>query len=83
MTGSDSETNQSNAQPSIADELAEMVDRFVVGGAQANDVLDIIAIEVGRLRDLYDRDPDPAEDPRDRDGAAVDEPSNDWPAADV
>ncbi|MBY2910036.1 hypothetical protein [Rhizobium leguminosarum] len=33
--------------------------------------------EVDSLRAVYDRDPDPTDDP----GDEIDEPSDDWPAA--
>lgn len=58
--------------------LEDFVDRFVVMGADRNEVLDMISVELENLRSDFDLDPDPSEEgtpPRDR------EPANDWPGA--
>ncbi|MDH6270200.1 hypothetical protein M2311_000261 [Rhizobium leguminosarum] len=57
--------------------LEDFVDTFVVSGAKQVDVYNAIQKELDSLRAAYDRDPDPTDDP----GDVVDEPSNDWPAA--
>lgn len=56
--------------------MEQLVDEFVVTGVKAPEVLSMIEAEIENMRALYDRDPDPADDP-----AAPEEPSNDWPAA--
>ncbi len=58
--------------------LEDFVDTFVVAGAKQEEVYDAIAAEIENLRAAYERDPDPADD----DVEAVEEPANDWPAAD-
>lgn|GEM_PF-442305 len=59
--------------------LLELVDRYVVVGVRQQDILDAIATKVKRLREELGHDPDAADDVPARD--VVDEPSNDWPAA--
>ncbi|WP_082511932.1 hypothetical protein [Rhizobium sp. Root1204] len=62
----------------VRERLEDFVDTFVVKGARAGDVIEIIIQEAVRLREAYDRDPDPADDS----GTDLDaEPSNDWPSA--
>lgn len=61
----------------MKDRIEDLVDSFVVEGAEPADVLDAIAAEVTVLRQAFARDPAPADDP-----VVVEEPSNDWPAAD-
>ncbi|WP_018899414.1 hypothetical protein [Rhizobium sp. 2MFCol3.1] len=56
--------------------LEQLVDEFVVTGVKAPEVLSMIEAEIENMKSLYDRDPDPAEDPD-----VLDEPANDWPAA--
>lgn len=57
------------------DELvAEMIDRFASEGHGTATVIETLHDVIAKRRLAYDRDPDPAED-------AVEEPSNDWPAA--
>jgi hypothetical protein len=57
--------------------LEDFVDRFVVVGADRDEVLTGILATVEILRDDFQQDPDPAEDEISRDP----EPSNDWPAS--
>ncbi|MDM9646760.1 hypothetical protein [Rhizobium sp. S163] len=56
--------------------LEQLVDEFVLAGLAAPEVLAIIEAEIGDMKVLYARDPDPADDPH-----VVEEPSNDWPGA--
>ncbi|MBB3453365.1 hypothetical protein FHT86_001621 [Rhizobium sp. BK313] len=58
--------------------LEDLVATLVVAGAKQDDVFDALVEEIGYLRTACGRDPDPAEDQR----AVVEEPANDWPAAD-
>jgi len=58
--------------------LEDFVDSFVVKGAKHEEVYDAIKAEIENLRASYQRDPDPADD----DAEMVEEPANDWPAAD-
>lgn len=57
--------------------LEHLVDKAVVKGAKQIDVFTAVEVELGRLRVANDRDPDPAEDTQEM----VEEPANDWPAA--
>lgn len=57
-------------------DLEQVLDRFVVNGRSAPEVLTTMQAELVNLRSAYERDPDPADDPD-----VVDEPSNEWPAA--
>jgi len=59
--------------------LEKLVDAAVVVGARQQDVYAAILDEVGHLRAAYERDPDPAEDVGQQ---VIEEPSNNWPAAD-
>lgn len=63
----------------IARELEILVDKATTSGAEQAEVFATIEHEVARLRRALLLDPDPAED-----GSAmvVNEPANDWPAAD-
>ncbi|MDP9810675.1 hypothetical protein J2W42_003538 [Rhizobium tibeticum] len=61
--------------------LLELVDRYVVFGVRQQDIFDAIATKVKRLREELEHDPDAADDVPARD--VVDEPSNDWPAAET
>ncbi|RWX21332.1 hypothetical protein [Rhizobium leguminosarum] len=58
--------------------LEDLVDDCVMAGARQQDVFDTIIREIGNLRAALERDADPAED----DAAVIEEPANDWPAAD-
>ncbi len=58
--------------------LEDLVDTYVVAGAERNEIFDAIIKEIGNLRIALQRDPDPADD----ESEVIDEPSNDWPAAD-
>jgi hypothetical protein len=58
--------------------LEDLVDTYVVVGAERNEIFDAIIKEIGNLRIALQRDPDPADD----ESQVIDEPSNDWPAAD-
>lgn len=60
-------------------ELEKLVDAAVVTGARQRDVYAAILDETGQLRLAYERDPDPADDISEQ---VIEEPSNNWPAAD-
>lgn len=60
-------------------ELEKLVDAAVVAGARQRDVYAAILDEIGQLRLAYERDPDPADDISEQ---VIEEPSNNWPAAD-
>ncbi|MEY9629021.1 hypothetical protein [Sinorhizobium fredii] len=59
--------------------LKQLIDAAVVGGARQQDVYAAILDEIGHLRLAYERDPDPADDVSEQ---VIEEPSNNWPAAD-
>lgn len=59
-------------------ELEKLVDAAVVAGARQRDVYAAILDEIGQLRLAYERDPDPADDISEQ---VIEEPSNNWPAA--
>ncbi len=56
--------------------LEDLVDKFVVEGADHKDVIEAVRQEIEHLRKAYEYDPDPADDV-----TVIDEPANDWPAA--
>lgn len=56
--------------------LEQLVDRFVVKGCKAPDVIENMQRELEEMKVAYEQDPDPADD-----SAALEEPSNDWPGA--
>lgn len=56
--------------------LEDLVDKFVVEGAEHIDVIEAVRQEIEHLRKAYEYDPDPADDV-----TVIDEPANDWPAA--
>lgn len=58
--------------------LEDFVDRFVVAGADRNEVLDTIGIELENLRADFANNPDPTDEGTPHDP----EPANDWPGAD-
>ena len=70
--------SKSNWQVGLRAKLEHLVDDCVVAGARQQDVFDTIIKEIGNLRAALERDPDPADD----DTAVIEEPANDWPAAD-
>ncbi len=70
-------TNDWRAELRLA--LEELVDAAVVVGARQQDVYAAILDEIGQLRLAYQRDPDPADDVSEQ---VIEEPANDWPAAD-
>jgi hypothetical protein len=59
----------------LDDVVADVIDRFASEGHGTAVVIETLQDVLAKRRLAYDRDPDPAED-------SVDEPSNDWPAAD-
>ncbi|MXN44114.1 hypothetical protein GR138_02865 [Shinella kummerowiae] len=63
----------------LADDLAQLVDKAVTRGARQAEVYAVIASEMDRLKVADDRDPDPADSLSER---ALEEPANEWPAAD-
>jgi len=44
-------------------QLEQFVDRFVVSGGKAPEVIEIMLRELGNMKLAYEQDPDPAEDP--------------------
>ncbi|UPA26950.1 hypothetical protein [Shinella oryzae] len=62
----------------LADGLAQLVDKAVTEGAKQEDAYATIAEEMDRLKVTDDRDPDPADTVSEQ---VVEEPANDWPAA--
>lgn len=56
--------------------LENLVDEFVVDGADHKDVIEAVRTEIGHIGKAYEYDPDPADD-----DTVIDEPANDWPAA--
>jgi hypothetical protein len=56
--------------------LEDLVDKFVVEGAEHRDVIEAVRTEIEHLSKAYEYDPDPADD-----DTVIDEPANDWPAA--
>ncbi|APO68036.1 hypothetical protein IE4872_CH02422 [Rhizobium gallicum] len=56
--------------------LEQLVDRFVVKGGKAPDVIESMQRELDEMKLAYEQDPDPADD-----SAVLEEPSNDWPGA--
>lgn len=55
--------------------LEELVDGLVVKGIKYEDACSMIVVEVNGLLMAHEQDPDPADD------EVIDEPANDWPAA--
>ncbi|MGO7415929.1 hypothetical protein [Rhizobium ruizarguesonis] len=70
--------SKNNWKAGLRAKLENLVDDCVVAGARQQDVFDTIIKEIGNLRAALERDLDPAED----DVAVIEEPANDWPAAD-
>lgn len=68
--------SKNNWKVGLRAKLEHLVDDCVVAGARQQDVFDAIIKEIGNLRAALERDPDPADD------EVIEEPSNDWPAAD-
>lgn len=66
----------SNLSSEIRLRLEKLVDDFVVAGAHAPEIMDLIGKELAALKVAYDEDPDPADD-----DTVIDEPANDWPSA--
>ncbi len=56
--------------------VEDLVDNFVVQGVAHDEVINAVSDELGRLRTADEKDPDPADD-----ATFIDEPANDWPAA--
>ena len=67
-----------NWKMTLADDLVRLVDKAVTHGAKQADVYAAIIIEIERLKVADDHDPDPADTLSEQ---GVDEPANDWPAA--
>jgi len=63
----------------ISDDLERLVDRAVTEGAKLPDVFAEVSKAIEELRVAFDSDPDPADAPSE---IVVDEPANEWPAAD-
>jgi len=61
----------------LANDLAQLVDKAVTQGAKQADVYATISHEIDRLKVGDDRDPDPADTISEQ---SVEEPANDWHA---
>ena len=59
----------------LDDLVVDIIDRFASEGQGTATVIETLQDVLAKRQLAYDRDPDPAED-------IVEEPSNDWPAAD-
>ncbi|EPE96626.1 hypothetical protein [Rhizobium grahamii] len=73
------EPGKSTWRADLAMRMAELVDQYAVLGVSQEDLFQEIIRAVARLRDQLEHDPDPADDALT--STVVDEPSNDWPAA--
>ena len=60
--------------------LDEIMDQAVRAGARSGEVFDAIAQALHAMRDEWARDPERAQGPE---AEIVEEPTNDWPAAEV
>lgn len=58
--------------------LGELMDQAVVGGARADQVFEAIEDALIAMKEAWRQDPDPADDPSPQ---VLEEPANDWPAA--
>ncbi|MGF9567765.1 hypothetical protein AAIH70_30205 [Neorhizobium sp. BT27B] len=56
--------------------VEDLVDKFVVQGMAHEEVLKAVSDQLDRLRSARQKDPDPADD-----ASVIDEPANDWHAA--
>lgn len=56
--------------------LEALIDEFAVRGVSHGEVCDAVVEAAGNFKDAHERDPDSADD------VAIEEPANDWPAAD-
>ncbi len=63
----------------ISDDLEQLIDRAVTAGAKQSDVFAEVTKVIEELKVVNDSDPDPADAPSE---IVIDEPANDWPAAD-
>ncbi|CDM60292.1 MULTISPECIES: hypothetical protein [Rhizobium] len=59
----------------LDDAVAEIIDRFAREGHGTTRVIETLQDVLAKRQLAYDRDPDPTDEP-------IEEPSNDWPAAD-
>lgn len=65
-----------NWRNALLQTLDELIDKLVAEGMSRNDACHAITEEVATLQTTYDNNPHPETD------VAVEEPTNDWPAAD-
>ena len=65
-----------NWRGDLEGKLEALIDEFAVRGLSRGDVCNAVIKAVGNLKNAQERDPDPADD------VAIEEPANDWPAAD-
>ena len=59
----------------VRSKLEELVDGLVTNGISYEDASSVIVVEVNSMLVAHEHDPDPADDD------LIDEPANDWPAA--
>jgi hypothetical protein len=65
-----------NWRGDLQGKLETLIDEFAVRGISHSDVCSAVVEAVGKLKNAQERDPDPTDD------VAIEEPANDWPAAD-
>jgi hypothetical protein len=58
--------------------LSELMDRAVRAGASADQIFDAVTGELQTMKEAWEQDPDPADDPKEQ---ILEEPANDWPGA--
>ncbi|NTF34792.1 hypothetical protein [Rhizobium skierniewicense] len=59
----------------VRSKLEELVDGLVVNGVSYEDACSVIVVEVNSMLVAHEHDPDPTDDD------VIEEPANDWPAA--
>ena len=59
----------------VCSKLEELVDCLVTNGISYEDACSVIVVEVNSMLVAHENDPDPADDD------VIEEPANDWPAA--
>lgn len=58
--------------------LTELMDQAVRAGARADQVFDAMTGELRAMKEAWEQDPDPVDDPKEQ---MLEEPANDWPGA--
>lgn len=65
-----------NWRGELQGKLEALIDEFAVRGVSHAEACDAVVEAAGNLKNAHARDPNPADD------VAIEEPANDWPAAD-